>query len=276
MTQAELLSWVDKQMADYVPDPSDPTSIRMRFGQIIAASVELKTHAVFGFSIPDGLRAAATPLIRARLETTLAQWQAFLANVDGGPGYFTRSLVAAGLAPPAAREVRRDPAMKRAIAALRERLTMTAAATKLWREQGWIEDNEHHGFATAAPDPAMATQLAVEATTGLEFPPSLEALYAELGSLWVGGGKKGGERPASANEEFFVFAPFGVLLDRNAESDDLIVLDQHPDNFSWVQLDRTTGEVSKANKLDRTPRIVTATLVEYVDLLAQGYGRTIG
>jgi hypothetical protein len=273
MTQAELLSWVDKQVVDYVPDPSDPTSIRMRFGQIIAASVELKSHAVFGFSIPEGLRADCEPLIRYRLENTLTQWQAFLANVDGGPGYFTRSLVAAGLAPPAAREVRRDPAMTRAIAILRERLAMTAAATTLWREQGWIEDNEHHGFAIAAPDPAMATQLAVEATTGLDFPPALEALYAELGSLWVGGAKKGGERPASANEEYFVFAPFDVMLDRNAERDDLIVLDQDPDSFSWAQLDCTTGQVSKANKLDRTPRIVAASLVEYVELLAQGYGR---
>ena len=71
-----------------------------------------------------------------------------------------------------------------------------------------------------------------------------------------------------------MFAPLTTIVERAGETDEL-VLDQHPDHFSWVMLDRKTGAITSANKIDRTPVKIAGSLVEYIELLAEGYGRVI-
>ncbi len=81
------------------------------------------------------------------------------------------------------------------------------------------------------------------------------------------GAEIGGARDFDPHEEYFVFAPFGRVLERD------YILDQHPDHFSWVTLDPDTGIIATANKLDLEPRRIADSLVEYVEVLAAGYGR---
>ena len=222
---------------------------------------------VFGFTIPRELVDEVRQPIAARLDAALATWRDYLAHIDGGAEYYQRSIAVAGLAPPPPRTLVTDPAITRAVATLRSRLADTTAATAKWRERGWLEDDEHHAFAIAPPSPDLATELARMAITGEEVPPMLEALYGEIGGLWVRGAVIGGARDFDPHEEYFVFAPFGRVLERD------YILDQHPDHFRWVTLDPDTGVIATANKLDREPRRIADSLVEYVELLAAGYGR---
>lgn len=270
MTLDELLTWVDRQIADYAPETdADAGELRNRFAQIVQARGAFNGLTVFGFTIPGDLRAAAELPIATRLDASLAAWREFLAGVDGGSGYYERSLVAAGLMPAVPRTSTKDSAIARAVANLKARLADTAAATALWRANGLLEDLQHHAFSIAKPHPNLEKVLAAA-----ELPPLLEALYTELGGLWVRPHRSGGEQPWNPDAEYFVFAPLANLLDRPDAGDEL-VLDAHPDNFSWVMLDRTTGAITTANKIDRTPVKIAGSLVEYIELLAEGYGRVI-
>lgn len=273
MTSEQLLTWVDRQIADYAPIDDSPGEIRNRFQRTLEARSGLG-DTVFGFTIPAELRATAVPAIRDRLDAALARWSTFLANVDGGPGHFTRSMQAAGLAAPEARAVHRDPAIAVAVRALVVRLRETAAATALWRQHHWCEDDEHHAFAVAPPLPTLEAALASAAAGGFELPPAVEALYAELGGLWVRGDEEAGERAFDPDEEYFVLAPFERLFDDDRDRDDWFVLDVHPDYFRWVMVHVETGEVATANKLDRTPRVIAPSLVAYLEQLATSYGHS--
>jgi hypothetical protein len=270
MTLDELLTWVDRQIADYAPaSDADAGELRNRFAQIVQTRGAFHGMTVFGFTIPGELRATAELPIATRLDASLAAWREFLAGVDGGSGYYERSLVAAGLMPALPRTSTKDSAIARAVLNLRARLADTAAATALWRANGLLEDLQHHAFSVTKPHPNLAKVLAAA-----ELPPLLEALYTELGGLWVRPHTIGGEQPWNPDAEYFVFAPLTTIVERAGETDEL-VLDQHPDHFSWVMLDRTTGAVTSANKLERTPVKVAGSLVEYIELLAEGYGRVI-
>lgn len=274
MTHDQLLAWVDKQIADYSPLEADAGEIRNRFAQIVQARASFTGTSVFGFTIPAELRADAHDAIGKRLDASLASWKDFLASIDGGPGYYERSLVAAGLLPAPERTLIKDAAITRAVAHLRERLADTAAATALWKARGLLESGQHHAFAIAPPVEDLDEVLGAEAARGNELPPLVEALYAELGGLWCEPHGKAGERPFDGGAEYFVFAPLETILER-ADELDTIILDQHPDHFSWVMLDPVTGAVTSANKLDRTPQKVAGSLVEYLELLAEGYGRVL-
>jgi hypothetical protein len=269
MTLEELLTWVDRQIADYAPTDADAGELRNRFAQIVAARGAFQGMTVFGFTIPGELRAAAELPIATRLDQSLATWRDFLTGIEGGSGYYERSLVAAGLLPALPRTSTKDSAIARAVMNLRARLADTAAATALWRANGQLEDLQHHAFSIAKPHPNLAKVLAAA-----DLPPLVEALYTELGGLWVRPHRSGGEQPWNPDAEYFVFAPLASVLERSEASDEL-VLDAHPDHFSWVMLDRTTGAITTANKLDRTPVKIAGSLVEYIELLAEGYGRVI-
>lgn len=272
MTPDQLLAWVDAQIADYSPIDDDAGEVRNRFSQIVQARAGFAGSSVFGFTIPDDVRAAVQEPITQRLDASVAAWKDFLAKIDGGAGYYERSLVAAGLLPPPPRTQIKDAALARAVEHLRTRLADTAAATALWRARELLDKNEHHAFAIAPPPAGLEKLLAAEAARGVELPPLLEALYAELGGLWCRPDKKPGEHAFDAGAEYFVFAPLATILGR--AGDDLI-LDQHPDHFSWVILDPESGAITTATKLDRTPQKVAGSLVEYVELLAEGYGRVL-
>lgn len=272
MTPETLLAWVDAQIADYSPIDDDAGEVRNRFGQIVQARAGFAGSSVFGFTIPDDVRAIVQEPITQRLDASVAAWKDFLAKIDGGAGYYERSLVAAGLLPPPPRTQIKDAALARAVEHLRTRLADTAAATALWRARELLDTNEHHAFAIAPPPAGLEKLLAGEAARGVELPPLLEALYAELGGLWCRPDEKPGEHAFDAEAEYFVFAPLPTILDR--AGDDLI-LDQHPDHFSWVILDPESGAITTATKLDRTPQKVAGSLVEYVELLAEGYGRVL-
>jgi len=274
MTSDQLLAWVDTQIADYAPVDADAGEVRNRFSQIVQARAGFAGASVFGFTIPADLRAATQEPITQRLDASLASWKDFLARIDGGPGYFERSLVAAGLLPPPPRTLIKDAAVTRAVANLRQRLADTGAATALWRARELLEPNEHHAFAIAPPPEDLEEILAAEAARGVELPPLVEALYAELGGLWCEPDKKGGEQAFEPDAEYFVFAPLETILQRADELDE-IILDQHPDHFSWVMLDADTGAITTANKLDRNPQKIAGSLVEYLELLAEGYGRVL-
>jgi hypothetical protein len=269
MTLDELLTWVDRQITDYAPGDADAGELRNRFAQIVQARGTFNGTSVFGFTIPGELRADAEAPIAARLDASLTAWREFLATVEGGAGYYERSLVAAGLLPAVPRTTTKDSAIARAVANLRVRLADTAAATSLWRANGLLEDLQHHAFSIAPPPPELGALLADE-----DLPPLVEALYTELGGLWVRPHKTGGAQPWDAEAEHFVFAPLERVLDKS-DGLDAIILDEHPDHFSWVMLDRTTGAVTTANKIERTPVKVAGSLVEYIELLAEGYGRVI-
>jgi hypothetical protein len=270
MTYDQLLAWVDRQIADYAPIEADAGEVRNRFSQIVQARAAFAGTTIFGFTIPGELRGDVHAAIASRLDASLARWKEFLATIDGGPGYYERSLVAAGLLPPPERTLIKDSAITRAVAHLRQRLADTAAATALWQARGLLETGQHHAFAIAPPVEDLEEVLAAEAARGVELPPLVEALYAELGGLWVQPAAKGGERAFDPDAEYFVFAPLETLLDR-----DELILDQHPDHFSWVMLDPDTGTITTANKIDRTPQKVAGSLVEYLELLAEGYGRVL-
>jgi hypothetical protein len=272
MTHDQLLAWVDGQIADYAPIDDDAGEVRNRFSQIVQARAAFTGATVFGFTIPAELRSDVQAAITERLDASLDGWKTFLANIDGGPGYYERSLVAAGLLPPPERTLVKDSAITRAVAHLRTRLTDPAAATALWRARGLLKPDEHHAFAIAPPVEDLEEVLAAEAARGVELPALVEALYAELGGLWVEPAKKGGERAFDREAEYFVFAPLDLLIDRYH---DVVILDQHPDHFSWVMLDPDTGTISTATKLDRTPVKIAGSLVEYLELLAEGYGRVL-
>jgi len=274
MTPDQLLAWVDAQIVDYSPVDEDAGEARNRFSQIVQARAGFTGTSVFGFTIPDELRAAAQEPIMQRLDASLATWKQFLAKVDGGAGYYERSLVAAGLLAAPPRTQIKDAALARAVEHLRTRLADTAAATALWRSRELLKKNEHHAFAIAPPPAGLEKLLAAEAARGVELPPLLEALYAELGGLWCEPDTKPGEHAFDDGAEYFVFAPIATLFERAVEADELI-LDQHPDHFSWVTLDPESGAITTANKLDRTPQKVAGSLVEYVELLAEGYGRVL-
>lgn len=273
MTSEQLLTWVDRQIADYAPVADSPGEIRNRFQRTLEARAGLG-HAVFGFAIPQELHASAVSVIRDRLDAALSRWRMFLENVDGGPGYFTRSMQAAGLASPEARAVHRDPAIAAAVTALAARLRETAEATTSWREHGWCEDDEQHTFAIAPSPPSLEATLAMQAARGFELPAAVEALYAELGGLWVHGDEEGGERAFDPSEEYFVLAPFERLFDDDRDRDDWFVLSVHPDYFQWVMTHVETGEVATANKLDRTPKVIAPSLVAYLEQLAASYGHS--
>lgn len=273
MTHDQLLAWVDKQIADYAPVEDDAGEVRNRFSQIVQARGGFSGASVFGFTIPAELRSDAHALIATRLDASLATWKEFLAKVDGGAGYYERSLIAAGLLPALPRTTTKDNAVARAVAHLRQRLADTAAATALWRAKGLLEDKQHHAFAIAPPENVQEI-LAAEAARGIELPPLVEALYSEIGGLWCEPDKKGGEQPFDDDAEYFVFAPLETILERAGELDE-IILDQHPDHFSWVMLDPASGAITTANKLDRTPQKIAGSLVEYLELLAEGYGRVL-
>jgi hypothetical protein len=274
MTHDELITWVDRQIADYAPVEDDAGEVRNRFAQIVQARSNFTGAAVFGFTIPGELRADVHAAIAERLDASLATWKVFLGKVDGGAGYYERSLVAAGLLPAVPRTTTKDSAIARAIAHLRVRLADTAAATALWRDRGLLEHGEQHAFAIAPPPANLAELLGTEAARGTELPPLVEALYTELGGLWVEPHNVGGAQPFDPDAEHLVFVTLDQLLEREGDRDELI-LDQHPDYFSWTMLDRTTGAITTANKLDRTPVKVAGSLVEYIELLAEGYGRVL-
>jgi hypothetical protein len=273
MTLDELLTWVDRQIADYAPGDAEAGELRNRFAQIVQARGAFNGLTVFGFTIPGELRSDAEAPIAARLQASLESWRAFLEGVEGGPGYYERSLVAAGLLPALPRTTTKDSAIARAIANLRERLADTAAATALWRANGLLEDLQHHAFAIAKPPRDIAKILA-DASRSTVLPPLVEALYTEIGGLWVRPHTTGGEQAWNAEAEYFVFAPLAAILERAGEAD-AIVLDQHPDSFSRVMLDPKTGAIATANKLEPTPVKIAGSLVEYIELLAAGYGRVI-
>jgi len=271
MTSEQLLTWVDRQIADYAPVDDSPGEIRNRFQRTLEARSRLG-DSVFGFKIPGELRDAAVPAIRERLDAALARWKTFLVNIDGGPGFFTRSMQAAGLAAPEARTVHRDMTIAIAVQALATRLRDTEAANALWREKGWCEDDLHHAFAIAPPAPGFEARLALEAARGLELPRDVEALYAELGGLWVSDNEEPGEQPFDPDADSFVLAPFDRLFDDDRDRDDWFILNVHPDYFAWVMLHVETGEIATANKLDRTPKVIAPSLVAYLELLAATYG----
>lgn len=269
MTPDQLLAWVDAQIVDYSPIDDDAGEVRNRFSQIVQARAGFAGTSVFGFTIGGDLRAAVEETIAKRLDASLARWKEFLSGIDGGPGYYERTLVAAGLLPALPRTTTKDNALARAVSHLRMRLADTAAATTLWRAREILDKSEHHAYAIAPPPNNLAAMLA-----DAELPPLLEALYSELGGLWCEPHDRAGEQPFDQDAEYFVFAPLATVLDRADELDE-IILDQHPDHFSWVMLDRDTGAITTANKLDRTPQKVAGSLVEYVELLAEGYGRVL-
>jgi hypothetical protein len=270
MTLDELLAWVDRQIADYAPvEDDDAGELRNRFAQVVAARGAFNGMTVFGFTVPGDLRADAEAPIRSRLDASLTAWRKFLANVEGGAGYYERSLIAAGLMPALPRTTTKDSAIARAVAHLRGRLADTAAATALWRANGLLEEREHHAFAIAKPHPNLTKVLAAA-----ELPPLVDALYTELGGLWVRPHTIGGEQPWNPDAEYFLFAPLTTIVERAGETDD-IILDEHPDHVSWVTLDRKTGTITTATKLERTPVKIAGSLVEYIELLAEGYGRVI-
>jgi hypothetical protein len=109
------------------------------------------------------------------------------------------------------------------------------------------------------------------------LPAELEALYLQMDGLWTGAVEPpGGERPFDPHEEYFVFVPIERLLEHHDDREDgLIVLDQHPDYFSWTMLSREDGAIYHSTKLERSdpPRRIAGSLVEYLDRLAESYGR---
>jgi hypothetical protein len=228
----------------------------------------------FGFTIPGELRADAEAPIASRLDASLATWKAFLGNVEGGAGYYERSLVAAGLMPALPRTTTKDSAIVRAVANLRMRLADTAAATALWRDRGLLEHGEQHAFAIAPPPANLTEVLAADAARGTRLPPLVEALYTEVGGLWVQPHNVGGEQPFDPDAEHLIFVTLATMLAREGDTDALL-LDRHPDHFSWTLLDPATGAITTANKLDRTPVKIAGSLVEYIELLAEGYGRVL-
>ncbi|HEY6035677.1 MAG TPA: hypothetical protein VIV58_15490 [Kofleriaceae bacterium] len=148
----------------------------------------------------------------------------------------------------------------------------TAAATALWREKAWCEEDLHHAFALAPPAPEFAATLALQAARGLELPRDIEALYAELGGLWVSDDEEPGEQAFDPDAESFVLAPFERLFDDDRHRDDWFILNVHPDYFAWVMLHVDSGEIATANKLDRTPKVIAPSLVAYLERLAANYG----
>lgn len=256
------MAWVDRQIADYGPPSLDDAGeVRNRFARTIEAC-GFTGSSVFGFQIPSELVEAAVPEVRAKLAASLARWKEFLATVDGGPAYFERSLVAAGLAP--ARAARRDPAISQAVAVLLAHLRNTIAATDNAHAHEWIKYGMRHAFAIA---PAVATAT-------LELHPALEALYAELGGLWIGSSEPGGEQAFDDGAEAFLFVPYDWLDDDWATHlDGYTIFDRHPDSFSWTMIDDKTGAISTGNKLHRTPKQIAGSLVEYLGTLAANYGR---
>jgi hypothetical protein len=270
MTHQQLLAWVDKQIADYSPVDDDAGEVRNRFSQIVQARAAFAGTTVFGFTIPAELRADVHEAVDRRLDASLATWKTFLAKVEGGVGYYERSLVAAGLLPATPRTTTKDSAITRAVAHLRKRLGETAAATDFWRARGLLDKDQHHAFAIAPPVADLEGVLSAQAARGVELPPLVEALYAEIGGLWCEPHAKAGEHAFDSHAEYFVFAPLATVLDRHD-----LILDQHPDHFSWVKLDPEKGTITTANKLDRTPQKIAGSLVEYLELLAEGYGRVL-
>lgn len=269
MTHDELIAWVDRQIADYAPVEDDAGEVRNRFAQIVQARGAFNGATVFGFTIPGELRADAEAPIAARLDASLACWKTFLAGVDGGAGYYERSLVEAGLMPALPRTTTKDSAIARAVAHLRGRLADTAAATQLWRARGLLEDLQHHAFSIAKPAADIEKRLSTD-PRARSLPPLLAALYTELGGLWVRPHTTGGEQPWNADAGHFVFAALDMILESGG---DQIIIDQHP--LSRVMLDRKTGAITTASKAEPTPVKVAGSLVEYIELLAEGYGRVL-
>ena len=261
---------MNRQIADYAPIDADAGEVRNRFSQILRARAEWNGSAAFGFAIPRELIDELKQPIAARLDAALALWREHLAKIDAGADYYQRSLAAAGLATglaaPQTRPLVTDPAIANAVAMLKTRLARTATATLAWRERGWLADDQHHAFTITD----AATSSGDGARGGRAPTPARGALRRAGRCLWVGASDVGGQRDFDPDDEHFVFAPLASVLEHDV---DVYILDQHPDHFSWVTLDPATGIVAKANKLDREPRRIAGSLVEYLELLAAGYGR---
>jgi hypothetical protein len=68
-----------------------------------------------------------------------------------------------------------------------------------------------------------------------------------IGGFWIDGAEETGARMFDPHEERFTFAALVTILDRVADNLATIILDQQPDHFRWVELDRETGVITKAS-----------------------------
>lgn len=97
-----------------------------------------------------------------------------------------------------------------------------------------------------------------------------------MNGLWTGAAKApGGELKFDDGAESFVFVPLEVLVEHFDDRDDgMIILNQHPDYFSWTMFNTRDEAIYSATKLDgkKPPKKIAASLVEYLEQLGSRYG----
>jgi hypothetical protein len=279
MTADECVHWIRVTIESFLPsDDMVSGDVSLRLPHLMTAAVSVGTGSAFGLVFPAAARAEsiarATPLI----EQALQVWRTWLEEHfgDEGRAFFERAAINHGLARPAPKVLGEDAAISRAFMRLRSRLADTPAATGDWRARRLLEEDEAHGYAIAPPALDAGELLAAFEIEADPLPAALEALYAEMNGLWTGAvDGPGGERPFDEGEEYFVFMTLeGVLAHHDDRDDGLIIVNQHPDYFSWTMLSRDDGAVYQASKLDGgdPPEKIAASLVEYLDQLAATYG----
>lgn len=279
MTLEKCEEWLKGTLDSFKPTPDmGGGDVSLRLPRIMAAAASVHQGSAFGYTFPEEIRAEAisraAPLIAAALET----WRHWLEEKFGeeGRAFYERAALNHGLQKPSPKSLHRDGAITKAFAALRQRLADTQSATEHWKTLDWLEPDEAHGFAVNPPAENAGERLAAFELGHAPLPTEFEALYAEMNGLWTGPvDPPGGERAFDAGEEYFVFVPLEQLLEHHGDRDDgLIVLNQHPDYFSWILLSTKDGAVYSGSKLDgkAPPKQVSLSLAKYLEQLASSYG----
>lgn len=300
MTADKCIEWLEGRIGVFLPsDDMSQGDISVRLPQIMTAAVQVKSGTAFGFNFPDGIRAESIPRALKAIERALDVWRKWLGERFGveGQAFYDRTALNHGLTKPNSKPVAKSAAIAASFARLRARLSDTQAATDAWRKCDSLEDDEALGFAVAPPSSVLGDVLSSfevqkPSTVGLAdtgplivktasdhraLPPELEALYAEMNGLWVGAVEPpGGERQFDATEDGFIFMPIQSILEHFDDREDgMILLNQHPDFFSWTMISPKDGGIYCATKLERAPRKVAASLCEYLDQLSEGFGQAL-
>ncbi len=265
MTIDECLAWVSRRIDAFLPvDGMARGDAVSRLRGIKEAARQAERGAAFGFSFPADIRAESMSRTAPLFRQALATWDRWLEANDPMHGKDTWEK-------PAAVVWKRDLDIADGVSALRARLCDTKAATAAWAANGRIRGNQEHGFAFAAP---ALTELTANVP---ELPAAVLSLYGEIGGLWVSGVEPpGGERAFVNDCETYVLAPFASLIelwqawDRD---DEMIALNTDQDSFFRILISPHGETIYAETKLDARPRPVARSLVEYLAMLCDSYGR---